>query len=272
MRSVLQENYGLDLIEVRDNGIGIKKEDTSYMALPHYTSKLTSMDDLTSLESYGFRGEALTSVAAVSTLSITTCTEADDIALTYTIDHSGQVIATRPSHLGRGTTVSVTNLFKNVPVRKQYYRSPKRCKEDLKKVEEVILAFGITHPRVRFVFKHNKTLVWQKMQTSDFKTNLQLVLGSAIMQQLVSISYQSFDPMLKVHGYVPKLDADLVLVSRTTADKLFLIVNNRPVAVKPVIQVCHFSASEHKTGFVTDFSSSSIISKAVLLMCCFFLL
>ena len=244
MQSVLQENYGLDLIEVRDNGTGIKKEDAPYMALPHYTSKLTNMDDLMSLESYGFRGEALTSVATISTLSVTTCTETDDIALTYTIDHSGTVIATKPSHLGRGTTISVTNLFKNVPVRKQYYRSPKRCKEDLKKVEEVVLAFGITHPRVRLVFKHNKTIVWQKMQTSDFKTNLQLVLGSAIMQQLVPIACQSFDPMLKVHGYVPKPDADLGLVSRTTADKLFLIVNNRPVAVKPVIQVCPFSTSD----------------------------
>lgn len=233
----MQENYGLDLIEVRDNGTGIKKEDTPYMALPHYTSKLTNMDDLTSLDSYGFRGEALTSVAAISNLSIITCTEMDDVALMYTIDHSGQVIATKPSHLGRGTTISVTNLFKNIPVRKQYYKNSKHCKEDLKKVEDIVLSFGITHPQVRFVLKHNKSIIWQKMQTSDFKINLQLVLGSTIMQQLVPITFQHFDPMLKIQGYIPKRDADFTLVSRTTADKLFLIVNNRPVAVKPVIQV-----------------------------------
>lgn len=222
---------------MKDNGTGIKKEDACFMALPHYTSKLSDFADLVSLESYGFRGEALTSVAAVANLSITTCTEEDGVALTYTIDHSGQTVATKPSHLGRGTTVSVANLFRNVPVRKQCYKNLKRCREDLKKVEDVMLAFGIAHPKVRFVLKHNKNTIWQKMQTGDFKTNLFLILGSPVMQQLTPITFQHFDPMLKVYGYIPKPQADLSQVSRTNAERVFLIVNQRPVVVKPVIQV-----------------------------------
>ena len=233
-----QENYGLDLIEVRDNGVGIKREDTPFMAQHHYTSKLTSLDDLSSLTSYGFRGEALASIVAVSDLRVTTCTEVDDVALVHTVDHSGRVIATKPSHLGRGTTVSITNLFRNIPVRKQYYKnSAKRSREDFKRVEDVILAFGIAHPMVRLVLKHNKSVVWQKLQTTDFRSNLNLVLGSSTVQNMVPISFQSFEPMLKVHGFVPKLDADPCQVFRTTADRIFLFVNQRPVVVKPVVQV-----------------------------------
>ena len=208
------------------------------MAQPHYTSKLTSTDDLSSLTSYGFRGEALASIAAVSDLRITTCTEVDDVALVYTIDHSGQVIATKPSHLGRGTTVSITNLFRNMPVRKQYYKnSAKHSREDFKKAEDVVLAFGIAHPMVRLVLKHNKSVVWQKLQTTDFRSNLNLILGPNTMQNMVPISFQSFEPMLKVHGFVPKVDADPRQIFRTTPERLFLFVNQRPVVVKPVMQV-----------------------------------
>ncbi len=232
-----QENFGRDLIEIRDNGLGISETNVPYLAQPHCTSKLSHFDHLASVSTYGFRGEALASIAAVASLVVTTCTDDDDVATTYTMDHSGQVIASKPSHLGRGTTVSVTNVFRNVPVRKQYFRSDKCCKEDLKKVEEVMLAFGIAHPGVRFVLKHNKNVIWQKLQTFDSKTNATLVLGSAVMQQLTPIAFQSFDPMLKVHGWVPRSQGDVTHISRATGDRLFLLVNQRPVVVKPIIQV-----------------------------------
>ena len=222
---------------MRDNGTGIGKEDAPFMAMPHCTSKLVDVQDLASLESYGFRGEALNSIAAVSDLRVTTCTEDDDVALVYSMDHSGQLIATRPSHLGRGTTVTVANLFRNVPVRKQYFRNTKRCKEDLKKVEGTMLALGIAHPRVRFVLKHNKNVIWQKLQTTDFKINVSLVLGASFMQQLCPITFQNFDPMLNVYGFVPSPQADVSQVSRATTERLFLLVNQRPVTVDPVIRV-----------------------------------
>lgn len=233
----IQENFGRDLIEVRDNGVGIRREDVPYFAQPHYTCKLSCFEDLTSLATYGFRGEALASIAAVACLSVTTSTGDNDIAMTYTIDHSGQVIVSKPSHLGRGTTVSVSNLFKNIPVRRQYFRNAKWCREELRKVEGVMLAFGIAHPGVRFTLKHNKNVIWQKVQTSDFKANVTLVLGTTTMQQLTPIVFQSFDPMLKVHGWVPRLQGDVTQVSRATGDRLFLLVNQRPVVVKPIIQV-----------------------------------
>ena len=233
----MQENFGLNVIEVRDNGLGIKKEDTANMAKPHFTSKLASFDDLQSLDFYGFRGEALASIAAVSNLSVTTCTQSDAIATTYTMDHSGNITSTKHSHLGQGTTVTVANVFKNLPVRKQCFKSAKKCKEELRRVEEVLIGFGLAHCGLRLTLKHNKCIIWQKIQTSDFGSNVSLILGAALFQQLVPMNYQSFSPMVKIQSYVPRPEADLTMVSRCTSEKIYLLVNQRCVTVKPLIQV-----------------------------------
>ena len=207
------------------------------MALPHCTSKLGSFKDLASLVSYGFRGEALASIASVSELRVTTCTAADAIAQTYIVDRSGAVVATKPSHLGRGTTVSAANIFKNFPVRRQYFKSGKRCREDLKRIEDLLMAFGIIRPRVRLALKHNKSLIWQKNLAADLKTNISMILGMGVMQNLCPLAFECFDPMLKIRGYVPKPQSDCSVVSRATPDRLFLFVNSRPVVIKPLLQV-----------------------------------
>ena len=233
----MQENFGLNQIEVRDNGSGIKKEDTVNMAKPHFTSKLRNFQDLQSLELYGFRGEVLNSVAAISDSSITTRTDVDDIAVTYVLDHSGNVISTRHSHLGRGTTVTVANIFKNLPVRKQCFRSVKRCKEELRKIEDMMIGFGLAHCGVRLTLKHNKCLIWQKIQTADFGSNVSLIFGAALFQQLTPLNHQCFSPMVKIRAFVPKPEADLSLVSRSAPDKIYLLINKRCVTMKPLIQV-----------------------------------
>ena len=225
------------MIEVRDNGSGIKKEDTVNMAKPHFTSKLASFRDLESLEYYGFRGEALASIAAVSNLSITTRTQADGIATTYALDNSGNITSMKHSHLGPGTTVTVASIFKNLPVRKQCFKSVKKCKEELKRVEDVLIGFGLAHCGLRLTLKHNRSVIWQKIQTSDFGSNVSLILGAALFQQLVPMNYQSFSPMVKIRAFVPKPEADLSMVSRSTSDKVYLLVNQRCVTVKPLIQV-----------------------------------
>eukprot|EP00064_Thunnus_orientalis_P014704 superscaffoldBa00002595_g14751 len=96
------ENYGLDRIEVRDNGQGIKAADTAVMAVRHFTSKICSHEDLEQLETYGFRGEALGSVCAVAEVAVTTKTEDDDISTQYTLNCTGGIVSQKPSHLGQG--------------------------------------------------------------------------------------------------------------------------------------------------------------------------
>uniref|UniRef100_A0A3Q4HNF4 PMS1 homolog 1, mismatch repair system component n=1 Tax=Neolamprologus brichardi TaxID=32507 RepID=A0A3Q4HNF4_NEOBR len=95
------ENFGLDRIEVRDNGQGIKAVDTPVMAVRHFTSKICRHEDLEHLETYGFRGEALGSICAVAEVAVTTKTEEDEISTQYTMDLTGKIVSQKPSHLGQ---------------------------------------------------------------------------------------------------------------------------------------------------------------------------
>ena len=234
---LLQENYGLDVIEVRDNGSGVSSEDVQFMALTHSTSKIASFDDLCTLETYGFRGEALHSVAAMASLSVITRTEGEEVAHRYEFSSQGEVVSCKPAPLERGTTILVTNLFKHFPVRRQRYRSAKRCKEELKKVEDYLLAFGIGHPAVWFQLRHNKLTLWQKPVATSFDANVQNILGSSCFQKMAPINYQRFDPMVKIQALVPKPHEDLSGTTRSTADRMFLLVNKRPVEMKSLVQV-----------------------------------
>ena len=235
---VVQENYGLDVLEVRDNGSGVSRDAALLVALPHFTSKLVTLSDLSSLETYGFRGEALTSIAAIGSVKLTSCCEGEEVATTYTLDHNGEVQSRHPSHHGRGTTVTVSALFGSLPVRRQLYRRDSRCKEELRRVEGLLLALGIAHPGLRLLLRHNRSVVWQKTPAADFSSNLCLILGSAVTQQLVSLSWQNFDPTVKIVAYVPKPSLeDFRLVTRATPDRMFVLVNRRPVSVRPLSQV-----------------------------------
>uniref|UniRef100_A0A3B4AEE6 PMS1 homolog 1, mismatch repair system component n=1 Tax=Periophthalmus magnuspinnatus TaxID=409849 RepID=A0A3B4AEE6_9GOBI len=150
------ENFGLERIEVRDNGIGIRAEDAPVMGVRHFTSKISSHEDLETLQTYGFRGEALGSICAVAEVTVTTKTKDDDVSVQYSLDSSGNIVSQKPSHLGQGTTVSVQRLFRNLPVRRQLYSSSKKCREELRRIQEVLTAFAIVKPELRIALYHNK--------------------------------------------------------------------------------------------------------------------
>lgn len=262
----MQEDYGLSRIEVRDDGSGIKKEDALLVAAPHYTSKLRHFNDLTEVRTYGFRGEALASLAAVANVTVITCTHVDPLSTVYQYDKSGHVTSERPSPLGRGTSVIIANLFQNLPVRKQQYRNGKKCRDEFKRVEDILLAFGLAHPGVRFVLKHNGNLVWQKVQGEGLKSSMNSVFGFSVMQHLLPFEHEDVpsaevccgaentsdvdeglgsrdsEPVFpfKAVGYLPRANADPSLVTRSSHDRLFLFINNRPVQCKPLLQVCLF--------------------------------
>ena len=227
----------MDMIEVRDNGRGIKREDTPFMARPHYTSKLKDIDDFCELRSYGFRGEALGAIAMVSELSITTCTEEDDVAFTYVIDRDGQVQSSRPSSMGKGTMISVAKLFGSLPVRKQYYKNSKMSRENFKKIENMLMSFGLAHPHVHFILKHNRNIIWQKIRCANFHDNAATIFGAQLFQKLSHFNHPCLSPVLSVQGYVPGPKVDPAAVSRNSYDRFFLLVNKRPVTVKPLMQV-----------------------------------
>lgn len=237
---ISQEEHGLSKIEVRDNGCGIKRDDAQVMAQRYYTSKINCFENLSELTTYGFRGEALCSLCAVSNVLITTKTKDNAVGICYTLGQSGKVLSTKPVPSSTGTTVVVTNLFKNLPVRKQFLSSKKKCKEELKKIEDLVMSFGCIHPEVRLVLWHNKSIIWQKGKVNDYKTAMVTVLGSPVMAQMDKVEYEDEEYGFQFTGYLPKMDSDPSVTCRANNDRCFIFINDRPVMVKEIAQVSDY--------------------------------
>ncbi|KAM5267680.1 PMS1 protein homolog 1 isoform 7-T11 [Hipposideros larvatus] len=231
------ENYGFDKIEVRDNGEGIKANDAPVMAVKYYTSKINSHEDLENLTTYGFRGEALGSICCVAEVLITTRTAADNFSTQYVLDGSGHIISQKPSHLGQGTTVTVLRLFKNLPVRKQFYSTAKKCKDEIKKVHDLLISYGVLKPDLRILFIHNKAVIWQKTRVSDHKMALMSVLGTAVMNNMEFFQYHCEESQIHLTGFLPKHDADHSFTSLSTPEKSFIFINSRPIHQKDILKL-----------------------------------
>ncbi|XP_051046081.1 PMS1 protein homolog 1 isoform X1 [Phodopus roborovskii] len=231
------ENYGFDKIEVRDNGEGIKAVDVPVMAVKYYTSKINSHEDLEKLTTYGFRGEALGSICSVAEVVVTTRTAADDFSTQYVLDGSGHILSQKPSHLGQGTTVTALKLFKNLPVRKQFYSTAKKCKDELKNVQDLLISYGVLKPDIRIVFVHNKAVIWQKSRVSDHRMALMSVLGTAVMGNVESVQHHCEESQIHLSGFFPKLDADHNSTSLSTPERSFIFINNRPVHQKDLLKL-----------------------------------
>ncbi|NWU94953.1 PMS1 protein, partial [Upupa epops] len=230
------ENYGFNKIEVRDNGSGIKVADVPVMAIKHYTSKISSSEDLERVTTYGFRGEALGSICCISEVLITTRTADDDVSTQYALDCNGHVTSKKPSHLGQGTTVTVLKLFKNLPVRKQFYSTNRKCKQELKKIQDLLTAYSIIKPDLRITLTHNKGVIWQKTRVSDHKMACMSVLGTAVMGSMVPFQHCCEDPEINLSGFLPKAGSDRSLTSLSSSERSFIFINNRPVHHKEILK------------------------------------
>nr|XP_021507441.1 mismatch repair endonuclease PMS2 [Meriones unguiculatus] len=121
------KDYGVDLIEVSDNGCGVEEENFEGLALKHHTSKIQEFADLTQVETFGFRGEALSSLCALSDVTISTCHASANIGTRLVLDHNGKIVQKTPYPRPKGTTVSAQHLFYTLPVRhKEFQRNIKK--------------------------------------------------------------------------------------------------------------------------------------------------
>ncbi|XP_034041984.1 PMS1 protein homolog 1 [Thalassophryne amazonica] len=174
-------------------------------------------------------------------VAVTTKTNEDDVSTQYVLDFMGKIISQKPSHLGQGTTVSVLKLFKNLPVRRQYYSSTKKCKEEVKKVQELLVAYAIIRPDLRLTLTHNRVVVWQKTKVADHRSALLATLGSSAVANLLPCHHQQEQPEILLDGFFPKPGADHSSTSSSSPDKTFIFVNNRPVQNKILLRQ-HYAA------------------------------
>lgn len=244
------KNNGLDSIEVQDNGVGISSENYERVALKHYTSKLTEYDDLTSLQTFGFRGEALSSLCALSEFRVVTA-QADQAPKGTRLEFeiSGKLKATSIVAAQKGTTVTINDLFLNLPVRRKELE--KNIKREYGKVLSLLQAYACISTNARIsasnlMPKGKKAVVFATHSNSTTRENIANVFGAKALLMLVSLDLHfDLEPAdnrnsdadnlnVQVLGHVSK---PVFGEGRNAPDRQMFFVNSRPCNLPQVAKV-----------------------------------
>ena len=148
---------GRSLIRVTDDGHGMSRDDALMSLERHATSKITRAEDLASITTMGFRGEAVPSIASVSRFTLTTH-EADSETATQIIINGGKMISVKEAGAAMGTEVEVRSLFYNLPARRKFLRTEETERSH---VQHMLTLMALAHPEVAFTFRHNDREVWR---------------------------------------------------------------------------------------------------------------
>ena len=216
------EAGGTRMIRVSDDGCGIDREQLSSALSRHATSKIGSLDDLESIASLGFRGEALPSIASVSRLSLASHSRDADRAWKIQARESADAA---PDPLPQGTQVEVLELFYNVPARKKFLRTEQT---EYKHIESLFKSLALSHPAVAFKLVHNQKVIYQlasARNTEDQTRRLAVLCGKSFAESLVEIDIAS--DQLHLQGWVA-----LPTFNRSQADMQYFFVNQRMVRDK----------------------------------------
>ncbi|XP_064477164.1 PMS1 protein homolog 1-like isoform X2 [Ornithodoros turicata] len=224
------EDFGYEKIEVRDNGHGISESDLSQVVLPHHTSKITNFEDMRSLETYGFRGQGLAGIAAVSRVTIISG-QKEKIGHSFTFDQQGKVVAQKELPW-EGTQVTVDKLFKNVPVRRKHLSTSKNKSLDLKKVERLLSALGIAWPGVRLLLYHNKSLLWSRYPSQTFQEAVGQIFGMSMLDKMEYVEVEDCEREVTIKACLPKAEHGARELSSSDTDRMFLLVNRRHILSK----------------------------------------
>src|SRR5262245_47619157 len=219
---VLTDGGGRRLIRVTDDGDGMTRADLELAVERHATSKLEG-DDLLSIHTLGFRGEALPSIGAAARLTLTTRHASEPNAWSITVD-AGDKSPVRPAALGQGTTVEVRDLFYATPARLKFLKADR---SEAEAVREVVRRLAMSRPDVSFTLagEERASVTWQSTAANDRLARLGDVLGSDFRANAIAID--SKREGVRVTGF-----AGLPTLSRANSLGQYLFVNGRPVRDK----------------------------------------
>ncbi len=212
------KNGGKDYIRVSDNGTGIMKEDLRLSVFPHATSKIRFAEDLDNILSLGFRGEALSSIAAVSNTEILSKTE-DDKTGRKLIVSGGQIEDEADAACDRGTTVIVKDLFFNLPARRKFLRSETK---EAASISDLVSKISLAYPSIRFRFISDGVIRFSTPGKGDIYQTILTVYSPQNARKLLKLSTSDGD--LKLSGYISS-----PLESRNNRKQQIFFVNGRLV-------------------------------------------
>uniref|UniRef100_A0A8B9HUK6 Mismatch repair endonuclease PMS2 n=1 Tax=Astyanax mexicanus TaxID=7994 RepID=A0A8B9HUK6_ASTMX len=267
------KDHGTELVEVTDNGKGVEEENFEGLTLKHHTSKLREFSDLIHVETFGFRGEALSSLCALSDLSVVTCHDSTSVGTRLVYDHDGRLVQRAPQPRQQGTTVSLQQLFSTLPVRHKEFQ--RNIKKEYSKMIHVLQSYCIISTGVRITCtnqigqgKRNTVLCTSGSQS--MRDNIGALFGPKQLQSLIPFQQISptdnikedyglngadlpkdlFTLYSRISGYVSQADHG---VGRSATDRQFFFINKRPCdpsKVSKLVNEVYHMFNRHQYPFV----------------------
>ncbi|CAB0000688.1 unnamed protein product [Nesidiocoris tenuis] len=216
------KNGGMKLLQIQDNGTGIRKEDLPIVCERFTTSKLSKFEDLTTISTFGFRGEALASISHVAHLTIVTKTSNNQCAFKAQYVDGQLKGPIKPCASNQGTQITVEDLFYNVPMRSKVLKSPT---EEFVKIANVVGKYAIHNPSVGFVLKRQGETVSdiKTNANSSYVDNIRAIYGDSIAKEVFEIEHEDDILKFKMHGFITN-------VNYSTKKQVFILfINNRLV-------------------------------------------
>ena len=231
---------GTSFMRVSDNGIGMSRQDAELAILRHATSKIVKVDDLLTIGTLGFRGEALPSIASVSRFTLTTRQAGDELGTEIKIS-GGSLPEIGETGCGIGTTIRVEDLFFNTPARKKFLKTNNT---EGGKINEFIVKLAISNPQIAFKLINNNKMAVSTPGNGDLKDTLQSIYGGTVGSALLPLEFE--DEGIRLSGFVTKPSA-----IRSSRSWQTFIVNGRIIANRAIARAIDnaYHALIPKTGY-----------------------
>ena len=216
---VIVEEGGLDLIQIIDNGDGMVKEDALLCFSRHATSKIKDDQDLFCIQTLGFRGEAIPSIASISNFELKTSTGEKGTIVSY---QYGKFIKCEDSDCKKGTNIKVKKLFQNVPARLKYVKS---TNAEFANIQTYIERLSLSHPHIAFSLVHNQRTIYKTNGNGNLLEVISNVYGLNVAKNMIAVDFE--DDEFHVSGFISKID-----VNRASKNHIVTMVNSRVVKNK----------------------------------------
>lgn len=215
------KNGGKTFIRIADNGCGIERDDVRIAFLRHATSKVKIQDDLDSISTLGFRGEALASVSAVANVELITCADTEEIGTFYSVS-AGEEVELSDTGCPKGTTIIVRDLFFNIPARQKFL---KKDVSEGNAIAQVIDRIALSHPEIAFTFIRDSKVTLKTSGDGKLNSAIYSVFGRDFANSMIEVDYK-LGPV-EVKGYISKPES-----ARPTRSMQTFFVNGRFVKTR----------------------------------------
>lgn len=219
---LIVKQAGKSLIQVCDNGTGMTEEEAVLCIHKHATSKISSMEDLESIATLGFRGEALSSIASVCQLEIRTETRDAEIGTLLKVESENEIITEKIS-APKGTCIAVKNIFYNIPARRKFLKTDST---ELKHIIDTFNRIALAYPEISFKFYNSENLVFD-YKAGNLEERIQQVFADNMMEALIPVKQET--DYLSLNGYIGKPS-----IFKKSRGEQYLFLNKRFVINKNI--------------------------------------